>query len=49
MLASSFFSVFTFVKVRAVAYRGLMMDELERLIREEAGLPYLEEPVAGDI
>ena len=26
-----------------------MMDELERLIREEAGLPYLEEPVAGDI
>jgi len=26
-----------------------MLDELERLIRAEAGLPYLEEPVAGDI
>ncbi len=25
-----------------------MMDELDRLIREEAGLPYLEEPVASD-
>jgi len=26
-----------------------MLDELERLIRVEAGLPYLEEPVASDI
>ena len=26
-----------------------MLDELERQIRAEAGLPYLEEPVAGDI
>ena len=26
-----------------------MLDELERQIRVEAGLPYLEEPVAGDI
>ena len=26
-----------------------MLDELERLIRVESGLPYLEEPVAGDI
>jgi recombination protein RecA len=26
-----------------------LLDELERLIRAEAGLPYLEEPAAGDI
>jgi recombination protein RecA len=26
-----------------------MLDELERKIRVEAGLPYLKEPVAGDI
>jgi recombination protein RecA len=26
-----------------------MLDELERLIRVEAGLPYLKEPVAGDL